>query len=182
MGALISKSLVCGLAMKTTSGRKIVDIGSLGAICESYRKAGKSVVWTNGFFDLLHPGHISSLQAASSLGDVLIVGINSDLCCRQLKGPGRPILTEYDRAQMLAALECVDHVTIFSEPTPVDVLKIVRPDVHCKGMDYASGRVMPERAVVESYGGRVELLPMSPGLSTTDLIHRIQQIRDSDGQ
>ncbi len=140
-----------------------------------WRADGKVVVWTNGTFDLLHPGHVASLHAARALGDVLVVGVNSDESVRGYKGPARPILGEHDRAAMLAALECVDAVLIFPEPTPEAAINRLRPDVHCKGAEYAPphGRPVPERALVESYGGRVEYLPLVPGVSTTDVVARV---------
>ena len=140
------------------------------------RAAGRVVVWTNGTFDLLHPGHVSSLHAARSLGDVLMVGVNSDASVKRYKGPARPILTQDERATLLAALECVDFVTVFDEPTPEAVLAKLRPDIHCKGAEYAPphGRPVPERATVEAYGGRVAYLPLVPGVSSTDVIARVK--------
>lgn len=140
------------------------------------RAAGRVVVWTNGTFDLLHPGHVSSLQQARALGDVLVVGINSDRSVKAYKGPTRPILTEHERAAMLAALECVDYVIVFDEDTPAESLTKLKPDIHCKGAEYAPphGRPVPERAVVEGYGGRIAYLPLVPGVSTTDVLKRIQ--------
>ncbi len=139
------------------------------------------MVWTNGCFDLLHAGHVRSLEAASRLGDVLVVGLNSDSSVRQLKGPGRPLLPEQERAEVLAALECIDHVLVFADTTPTATLQLLQPDVYCKGAEYAPphGRPIPERAVVEAYGGRVVFLPLLPGASTTDLIDRIRQRRES---
>lgn len=138
----------------------------------------RTVVWTNGCFDLLHPGHIRSLKAAAALGDILIVGVNSDRVVRQLKGSDRPILPESERAEMVAALACVDHVIIYDDLTPERILAELKPDIHCKGADYAPphGKPIPERAVVESYGGRVVFLPLIPGISTTDLINRIRTL------
>jgi rfaE bifunctional protein nucleotidyltransferase chain/domain len=135
-------------------------------------------VWTNGCFDLFHAGHVRSLEASAAQGDVLVVGLNSDDSVRQLKGAGRPILPELNRALLLAALECVDHVVIFADLTPTATLQQVQPDVHCKGEDYAPphGKPIPERAVVEAYGGRVAFLPLVPGISTSELIMRIQQL------
>ena len=150
------------------------DWPTLLAVREEARRAGQVVVWTNGTFDMLHPGHVSSLEAARSLGDVLVVGVNSDRSVRAYKGPTRPILGEADRATMLAALECVDFVVVFDEDTPTESLAQLKPDVHCKGAEYAPphGRPVPERAVVEGYGGRVAYLPLVPGLSTTDVLQR----------
>lgn len=157
---------------------KLLDRPALLAARDTYRRAGRMVVWTNGCFDLLHPGHVASLQAARRLGDVLIVGLNSDASVRANKGPSRPVLTQHERAAMLAALECVDHVLIFDDPTPAAVLAEVRPDIHCKGAEYAPphGRPVPEADVVRGYGGRIEYLPLVSGLSTTDLLRRIQGV------
>lgn len=154
---------------------KLLPWPDLLAVREQARAAGRVVVWTNGTFDLLHPGHVSSLQQARALGDVLVVGVNSDRSVKAYKGPTRPILTEHERAAMLAALECVDFVIVFDEDTPAESLAKLQPDVHCKGADYAPphGRPVPERAVVEGYGGRIEYLPLVPGVSTTELLKRI---------
>jgi len=164
--------------MSTTRKNKIVDLPALLSLRQAHRQAKRTVVWTNGCFDLLHAGHIRSLQAASQLGDVLVVGLNSDASVRQLKGEGRPILPALDRAEILAALECVDHVLIFADLTPTATLQLLRPDVHCKGAEYAPphGRPLPERAVVEAHGGRVAFLPLIAGISTTDVIERIRQL------
>jgi rfaE bifunctional protein nucleotidyltransferase chain/domain len=148
------------------------------ALRATYGQEGRSVVWTNGCFDLLHAGHVYSLNAAAALGDVFFVGLNSDDSVRRLKGPGRPFLPEVERAEMLAALECVDHVLVFDDDEPSPVLRQLRPDVHCKGAEYAPprGRPLPERAVVEAYGGRVVFLPVVDGLSTSQLLRRIRQV------
>jgi rfaE bifunctional protein nucleotidyltransferase chain/domain len=159
---------------------KLLPWPDLLAARDAARRAGRVVVWTNGTFDLLHPGHVSSLQQARALGDVLVVGLNSDASVRGYKGPSRPILTQDERAAMLAALECVDFVIVFDEPTPEAALARLQPDIHCKGAEYTPphGRPVPERATVEGYGGRIEYLPLVPGLSTTDLL---QRIRDKGG-
>jgi rfaE bifunctional protein nucleotidyltransferase chain/domain len=146
---------------------------------ERCRREGKTVVWTNGCFDLLHPGHTRSLQAARALGDLLVVGLNGDASVRALKGPGRPVLRAAERLEVLAALECVSYVVFFEELTPEAALLRLRPDIHCKGADYAPphGKPVPEAEVVRSYGGRIEYLPFVPGLSTSELLRRI---RDKD--
>jgi D-glycero-beta-D-manno-heptose 1-phosphate adenylyltransferase len=161
---------------------KLVSWDRLLAVRDEARKAGRVVVWTNGTFDLLHPGHVSSLQAARALGGLLVVGLNSDASVRGYKGPSRPILTQGERAAMLAALECVDYVIVFDEPTPEAALARLKPDVHCKGAEYAPphGRPVPERAVVEGYGGRIEYLPLVAGLSTTELLTRIREKGGTD--
>lgn len=133
------------------------------------RAAGKRVVFTNGCFDLLHVGHVRCLEAARRLGDVLIVGVNSDASVRHLKGPGRPLLPAQERAELVAALGCVDFVTLFEEPTPERLLAFLKPDVHAKGADYHE-EDLPEAPLVRSWGGEVRILPLTPGRSTTELV------------
>ncbi len=135
------------------------------------RAAGGTVVATGGCFDLLHRGHVSLLTAARSLGDALVVCLNSDASVRRTKGPQRPLVSQADRARVLSALGCVDAVVVFDEPTPAEVLAELRPDVWVKGSDYA-GQTIPEAAVVEQAGGRVVLLPVVAGYSTTRLVDR----------
>ena len=131
-------------------------------------------MWTNGCFDLLHAGHVRSFRDAKALGDILIVGLNSDASVRAIKGELRPVVCEEDRAETVAALEAVDYVTIFNESDPVAVLSKLRPDIHCKGEDYANGkRAIPEQPVVEGYGGEIRFLPLHEGRSTSGLIERI---------
>ena len=137
-----------------------------------WRRAGRTVVWTNGCFDLLHVGHLRSLEAAKRLGDVLVVGVNGDESVRRLKGPGRPVVPAEDRAAMVAALRPVDRVVIFGEDTPEAALERLRPEIHAKGADYAD-KPIPEREVVERHGGRVVLLPLVEGWSTSGLLDRI---------
>jgi D-beta-D-heptose 7-phosphate kinase/D-beta-D-heptose 1-phosphate adenosyltransferase len=156
------------------SRSKIADLAALIAWRRGQR--GRTVVWTNGCFDLLHPGHLASLQAARALGDCLVVGVNSDASVKSNKGPSRPILSQYDRAAMLAALECVDRVLIFDDLTPMKMLAMLQPDVHCKGAEYAPphGRPVPEAETVRAYGGRIEYLPLVPGVSTTEILRRLR--------
>lgn len=160
----------------------ITPVAALPALGEALRAAGKVVVWTNGCFDLFHAGHARSLRAARALGDVLVVGVNSDASVRRLKGPDRPVLPESERAELVAALACVDYVTVFDEQTPEACIRLLQPAVHCKGADYAppNGKPVPEAALVESYGGRVVYLPLVDGLSTTDLIRHIQRLSTGD--
>ncbi len=155
---------------------KLPNWPELLAMRDAARAAGSTVVWTNGAFDLLHPGHLASLRQARALGDVLIVGVNSDRSVKAYKGPNRPILNQNERAAMLAALECVTAAMIFDEDTPAESLMKLKPDIHCKGAEYAPphGRPVPERAVVEDYGGRIEYLPLVPGVSTTEILRRIR--------
>lgn len=155
---------------------KITDIEQLASMRLQWKAEGKIVVWTNGCFDLLHAGHIHSLRTARSLGDILVVGINSDDSVRRLKGPPRPIVPAVERAFILAALECVDYVTIFEEDTPERAIGILRPDVHCKGAEYAppNGKPIPEAELVSSYGGKIRFLPIVNARSTTNLIRTIR--------
>jgi rfaE bifunctional protein nucleotidyltransferase chain/domain len=153
---------------------KVVDWHTLLNLRRQWRAQGKTVVWTNGCFDLLHVGHVCGLEAARSRGDVLVVGVNSDHSVRSLKGPGRPIVAAPERMRVIAALACVDYVVGFDESTPEVALSRLQPDVHCKGGDYAPphGKPVPEARVVEAYGGRVEFLPLFASPSTTSLIER----------
>lgn len=158
-------------------GRRILgvvvrDWGELAAILDVGRHKGQKIVTTNGVFDVLHVGHVRYLQQARELGDVLVVGVNSDACTRRLKGFPRPFVPEAERAELLAALACVDFVTVFDEPTPEKLLEALRPSVHVKGGDYAVEQ-MPETAVVRRHGGDVVTLPFVAGRSTTDLVSRI---------
>jgi phosphoheptose isomerase len=160
-------------AHEASSGR-VVAWEELLSLREAWRRAGRTVVWTNGCFDLLHLGHVRSLEAARALGDVLVVGVNSDASARELKGEGRPLVPAEQRAEIVAALRPVDYVVVFDEPTPEHALARLQPDVHTKGADY-EGRELPERKVVESYGGSVELLPLVPDVSTTELERRLRR-------
>ncbi|GIV97746.1 MAG: bifunctional protein HldE [Herpetosiphonaceae bacterium] len=155
-------------------GRYITDLARLEARLAFYRQQGYSVVFTNGCFDILHRGHISFLSRAKSLGDVLIVGVNADDSVRRLKGEGRPINSLEDRVQILAALSCVDHLIAFDEQTPHNLIRTIRPQVFVKGGDYTRD-MLPEAALVEQLGGRVEILPYEANLSTTSIIERIRQ-------
>lgn len=159
-----------------STAAKVVDWPTVAALRQQARAEGRTVVWTNGCFDLLHPGHVQSLEAARRLGDLLVVGINDDESVRRLKGQGRPVLPADQRAALLAALACVDYVTIFREDTPERALASLQPEVHCKGADYTppGGRPIPEAAVVAAYGGRVEFLPLLPDHSTSEILSRIR--------
>jgi rfaE bifunctional protein nucleotidyltransferase chain/domain len=154
-----------------------VRLDELCKVREQLRREGRNVVFTNGCFDLLHVGHIRCLQQARSLGDVLIVGLNSDSSVQGLKGPGRPLVPQDERAEMLLALASVDYVIIFDDPTPERLIAALKPDIHCKGGDYANGKgkAMPEAEIVRGYGGQVVILPYQAIHSTTALIERIQR-------
>jgi len=139
---------------------------------EKLRGEGKTIVLTNGHFDLLHVGHVDCLQRAKALGDVLIVGLNSDTSTRLLKGQKRPIVPQEERAQLLAALQCVDYVVIFEERTAERLLAVLKPEVYVKGGDWAI-EDLPEAKVIAECGIRVEILPQMPGRSTTGIIETI---------
>jgi D-beta-D-heptose 7-phosphate kinase/D-beta-D-heptose 1-phosphate adenosyltransferase len=146
-----------------------------------WRRAGKTMVYTNGCFDMLHLGHVRTLESARQFGDVLVVGVNGDESARSLKGAGRPVFGERERAELVAALHCVDLVVIFRETGSLRVLQALRPKVWVKGGDYALETVnQDERTFVESYGGRVALGQHVPGVSTTDIIERIKGIPDDE--
>jgi len=160
---------------------KLRAMNELAIMRADWRGQGKKVVWTNGVFDLLHAGHVRSLRDAKALGDILVVGINSDSSTRRIKGPARPLMGEQDRAEVLSALEMVDYVVIFEEPEPSAALAYLKPDIHCKGEEYANGnRPVPERAVVESYGGEIRFLPLRQGRSTTRLMEKIRAAAESE--
>jgi rfaE bifunctional protein nucleotidyltransferase chain/domain len=151
---------------------KLFPVALLAECLASLRREGKRIVFTNGCFDLLHPGHIHTLTQAKALGDVLVVAINSDASVKRLKGERRPILNQEERAVMLSALAMVDYVTIFAENTPLEVIRLLLPDVLVKGGDWGADAVVG-REVVEANGGEVVLIPYQTGFSTTDIIERI---------
>jgi phosphoheptose isomerase len=170
---------LCAGGWEPESAGRVVELDELLALRERWRERGATVVWTNGCFDILHVGHLRSLEAARALGDVLVVGVNADEAVTELKGPGRPLVPAPERAELVASLRPVDYVVLFSEPTPDAVLARLRPEVHCKGADYAppNGKPLPEREIVESYGGRIEFLPLVPERSTTGLVERLARAR-----
>ena len=158
-----------------THEKFITDIFQLALRIASYRRAGRKIVFTNGCFDILHSGHTAYLNRAKALGDVLIVGLNSDRSVRRLKGPARPINPLEDRAQVLAALSCVDHIVSFDGDTPHELIRMVRPDIFVKGGDYTR-ETLPEADLVEALGGKVEILPYVAEYSTTSVIEKIRSI------
>lgn len=151
---------------------KIKDRHRLRQILEVERQRGKTIVFTNGCFDLLHVGHVKYLQQARRQGDLLILGLNSDASIRRLKGPNRPLISEQERAHILAALTCIDYLVIFDEDTPLELIDLLRPDILVKGGDYTPATVVG-RDLVESYGGRIALIDLVDGRSTTNIIERI---------
>jgi D-glycero-beta-D-manno-heptose 1-phosphate adenylyltransferase len=153
---------------------KIRSQQEMAAFSTELKAMGKRVVYTNGCFDIMHPGHVTYLEHARSLGDALIVALNSDVSVRALKGPKRPILPEADRALLLAALGCVDCVTLFDEVRCTGVIELARPNVYVKGGDYTIATLDPgERAALEGCGAEIVFVPIVAGVSTTDIIARI---------
>jgi D-beta-D-heptose 7-phosphate kinase/D-beta-D-heptose 1-phosphate adenosyltransferase len=150
----------------------VLTTDAIAAFAGELRRNGRRVVFTNGVFDLLHPGHIRYLQAARREGDVLIVAVNSDRSVRANKGPTRPITPEAERAEILSALACVDAVVIFDEATPADIIRRVQPDVLVKGADWAADAIVG-RDTVEARGGRVVRIDVEPGWSTSKIINKI---------
>ncbi len=146
---------------------------TVAARLDQLRGEGKQIVSTNGCFDILHVGHVRILKQAKGLGDILVVGINSDVSVKKLKGEDRPINDQDDRAELLSSLECVDFVSVFDEDTPVEFLKLVKPNIHVKGADYKP-EDLEETPVVESFGGKVKILPLVPQKSTTSLVDKIR--------
>lgn len=168
----VARQQVATELLEGCTAQKFLDLDELARHADRLRHSGKTLVFTNGCFDLLHPGHVQMLQAAANLGDVLVVAVNSDAGVRRLKGPERPVLNEHDRAHMLAALTCVDHVLIFDDDTPHRLLGALRPDVLVKGgtTDQIVGR-----EIVEAYGGQIMHTPIISELSTSNLIQRLRK-------
>jgi D-beta-D-heptose 7-phosphate kinase/D-beta-D-heptose 1-phosphate adenosyltransferase len=158
--------------LSSSSRSKVKTVRQLKPILARLRRRGERIVFTNGCFDLLHIGHLRYLQRARRHGDRLVVAINSDRSVRKIKGPPRPLLPQAERAEVLAALSCVDFVTVFDEPDPLAVITALQPDVLIKGSDWSQNRIIG-REVVERRGGRVRRVPLVKGISTTRLIERI---------
>ncbi len=156
-----------------TLGRVVTQDDLIVAVAR-HKRNGQGVVFTNGCFDLLHPGHLRTLERARALGDILIVAINSDASVRALKGPGRPVIPQDERAEILAALAAVDYVAIFDEPTPRELIARVLPNVLVKGGDWGPDEIVG-REEVEAAGGRVESVPIEPGYSTTEILERARR-------
>ncbi len=154
---------------------KVLTPDALLTQLQQCRQLGKRIVTTNGCFDVLHVGHLRYLQAAKEQGDVLVILLNSDTSVQQLKGENRPIVPEEERAEILAALTCVDYVTLFEAKTPVSLLKQIRPDVHVKGGEY-DPKTLPEAPVLEAMGAKLTFIPMVAGRSTTSIIERILHV------
>jgi rfaE bifunctional protein nucleotidyltransferase chain/domain len=155
------------------AAEKVLDRNTLKGKLDLLRQAGKRVVFTNGCFDLLHIGHVRYLQEARKQGDCLVVAVNSDGSVRQIKEPGRPVIPESQRAEVVAALDCVDWVTIFAEPDPLALIRLLEPDVLIKGTDWSEEEIIGAPEVREA-GGQVLRIKLEPGISTSALIKRIR--------
>lgn len=161
--------------MKIYCSMKIKTLEQIRKIAAELKSKGKKIVTTNGCFDVLHIGHIRYLRNAKKLGDVLIIGLNTDSSVKQYKGDKRPLVPEDERAEMLSALEFVDYIVKFSERDPRNLLDTIKPDIHVKGGDYKMEQII-EKDVVEKNGGKVVLLPLVHGKSTTNIINRIMEV------
>ncbi len=155
-------------------GQIVLDHAELKEILDQYKSEGKTIVFANGCFDILHVGHVRYLRAAKALGDILIVAVNSDASTRRLKGEGRPVVPELERLEILAALEMVDYLTLFDSDTVAPLLEFLKPHVQAKGTDYTEETV-PERAVVQRYGGRVAIVGDPKDHASSDLIAAIKE-------
>ncbi len=154
---------------------RVVGLEELLPVREGWRRAGLRLVLTNGTFDLLHIGHVRYLAAARELGDVLVVGINSDRSVKGYKGPGRPVVPQAERAEVVSALRAVDYTVIFDEPTATGLVEALKPEVYAKGGDYApAGKPLPEADAVALYGGVVRIIPFVEGHSASELIKRLE--------
>jgi rfaE bifunctional protein nucleotidyltransferase chain/domain len=161
------------MKLSETIKAKITDPETLVKILAEERKTGKKLVFTNGCFDILHRGHIEYLSDASELGEIFIIGLNSDASVRKLKGEARPAVDEESRAMTLAAFEFIDYVVLFSEDTPVELMQSIRPDIWVKGGDYKNIQYLPEYQLMIEIGGEVIILPFVEGFSTTDIFNKI---------
>jgi len=164
------------MTIERPAASRVMSEASVRAFVAAERGAGRRIVFTNGVFDLLHPGHIRYLREARTLGDVLIVGLNSDGSVSRNKGPTRPITPEAERAELLASLASVDAVVVFDEDTPAAIIQLVQPDVLVKGADWAADQIVG-RDVVEARGGRVVRVAIEPGYSTTSIVERVRSVR-----
>jgi len=154
---------------------KILKLSDLVKVLESLREAGKRIVFTNGCFDILHAGHVRYLAAARSKGDVLVLGLNSDVSVKSIKPENRPIVSQDQRAEVLAGLACVDYITIFDEPDPLALIQTIKPDVLIKGADWKETEIIGSD-VVKLYGGKVIRIEVVPGISTSRIIQKILKL------
>mgnify|MGYP001170140382 CR=1 FL=1 len=151
---------------------KIIKSNNVRSLCDELRLKGKKIVFTNGCFDILHAGHVDYMEKAKKLGHILFVGVNSDDSIKRIKGPSRPIVDQNFRVRALCGLESVDHVCVFDQDTPEELINLVKPDVLVKGMDW-KGKTIVGQKIVESYGGRVELIEFLDGISSSTIIEKI---------
>jgi D-beta-D-heptose 7-phosphate kinase / D-beta-D-heptose 1-phosphate adenosyltransferase len=166
----------------TANGESEHDsLARLAALLETQKLAGRKIVFTNGVFDILHAGHMQFLQQARALGDMLVVGVNSDNSTRRLKGKGRPINSERDRMALVAALDMVDHVVLFDEDTPTQLIRLLKPDIHVKGGDYTY-EALPEAEAVREAGGQIVILPLAGSISTSSVIDRIAALSTQEAE
>lgn len=154
---------------------KQCDLAKLKDLVSTWRRQGEVIVFTNGCFDLLHPGHLHSLNQTKQFGNRLVVGVNSDASVKRLKGVNRPIIAEQGRVDMLAALEVVDAVVVFEEDSPIHLIETILPDILVKGSDYKKSNIVGAD-IVEMHGGKVELIKLVPGFSTSELVKKIKSI------
>lgn len=159
-------------ALSNNMQNKLLDKSTVESIVKNLKNRKKKIVFTNGCFDLLHAGHLSSLKKAKSFGDVLIVAVNSDESVKRLKGDLRPIISQMDRIELLSALECVDYVILMEDDTPVNLIRLIKPDISVKGIDWKD-KLVPEKSIIEEMGGKIEFIELEAGLSTTNIIKKI---------
>jgi D-glycero-beta-D-manno-heptose 1-phosphate adenylyltransferase len=181
------KQSIAGINGSGVTVGEIIPIDQIESLGEDLRRQRKRIVFTNGHFDLLHTGHLRYLKQARELGDVLVVGVNDDAVTRSRKGPRRPIIPADERAELVAGLSCVDYAVIFHDETAHSVIERLRPDVYVKGGDYtldrnAPGTPLPEASAVQSYGGEVRILPLTPSRSTSSIETRIVDLWRQFGQ
>ncbi|MEQ8714278.1 MAG: D-glycero-beta-D-manno-heptose 1-phosphate adenylyltransferase [Cyclobacteriaceae bacterium] len=157
------------------TSNKIIDSNDIINRVKDWRSAGQKIVFTNGCFDILHLGHVDYLEKARTLGDILLIGVNTDASVRRIKGPERPINNEYARLRMLSALAFVDGVTLFDEDTPLHLIQTVLPDILVKGNDYNISNIVGAEIVIDA-GGKVETIDLVKGFSTTDIIERVRNL------
>ena len=167
--------MVFRLVKKGVIMDKILDRTTLKENLDMLRKEGKKIAFTNGCFDILHVGHVRYLKEARKTADVLVLALNSDSSVQTIKGPKRPLVPEKERAEVLAALECIDFITIFPEPTPLELICLLRPDVLIKGGDWAEEQVVG-RKEIRQWGGRVEIIPEVAGKSTTNIVDKVMAV------
>lgn len=156
---------------------KVLSLKRLLTVLKGLRKRGKTIVFTNGCFDIIHIGHIRYLKKAKALGDILVIGLNSDASVRKIKGDKRPIVSQKERAEVLSALEMVDYIVIFNEPTPIRLIKAIQPDVLVKGADWEEKEIVGAD-VVKAKGGRVARIRLARGKSTTDIIQKVLKLHN----